>query len=144
MTRSRMHLPVGAASAPRADFFQRSTGASRVLARSRAAKFASIAVALLALAAALAASAQASLLSPTGSFGSAGSGAGQFQSPLGVAVQASSGNVFVVDSQNRRIEKFSASGSFITAFGQDQLSSPTTIATDNWARSTSATRAQTW
>lgn len=131
MTRSRMHVPVGAAGAPRAASFQRSTGASRVLARSRAARFASISVALLALAAALAASAQASLLSPTGSFGSAGSGAGQFQSPLGVAVQASSGNVFVVDSQNRRIEKFSPSGSFITAFGQDQLSSPTTIATDN-------------
>jgi sugar lactone lactonase YvrE len=85
----------------------------------------------LALAGALAASAQASLLSPTGSFGTPGSGPGQFQSPQGVAVQASSGNVFVADSQNGRIEKFSPTGSFIAAFGQGQLSLPSTIATDN-------------
>src|SRR5262245_6045109 len=61
----------------------------------------SLAFAVFALGAALAAgTAQASLLSPSGSFGSQGSGNGQFQGPLGVAVQQSSGNVFVVDSQN--------------------------------------------
>jgi sugar lactone lactonase YvrE len=75
--------------------------------------------------------AQASLFSASGSFGSPGSGNGQFQGPLGVAVQQSSGNVFVVDSQNARVEKFSAGGSFISAFGQAQLTFPGSIATDN-------------
>src|SRR5262245_1204457 len=76
------------------------------------------------------ATADASFLSPISSFGSQGSGAGQFQSPLGVAIQASSGNVYVVDSGNARVEKFFPDGSFISAFGQGQLSSPRAIATD--------------
>src|SRR5215475_14671373 len=78
-----------------------------------------------------AATAHASLLSPVSTFGTPGSGNGQFQSPLGVAVQASSGNVFVVDSGNARVEKFFPDGSFISAFGQGQLSSPRGIATDS-------------
>src|SRR5215475_6560680 len=77
------------------------------------------------------ATADASFLSPISSFGSQGSGAGQFQSPLGVAIQASSGNVYVVDSGNARVEKFFPDGSFISAFGQGQLSSPRAIATDS-------------
>jgi NHL repeat len=78
-----------------------------------------------------AASANASLFEELSSFGSQGSGNGQFQSPQGVAVQQSSGNVYVVDSGNARVEKFSPSGSFISAFGQGRLSSPRGIATDN-------------
>jgi DNA-binding beta-propeller fold protein YncE len=90
------------------------------------------AVAVFALTGALAAgTAQASLFSPAGSFGSPGSGNGQFQGPTGVAIQPSSGNVYVVDTNNARVEKFSPSGSFISAFGQGQLSSPRGIATDN-------------
>jgi sugar lactone lactonase YvrE len=77
------------------------------------------------------AAAQASLLSPSGSFGSQGSGNGQFQGPTGVAVQQSSGNVFVIDSGNARVEKFSPTGSFISAFGQGRLSFPRGIATDS-------------
>jgi DNA-binding beta-propeller fold protein YncE len=91
-----------------------------------------LAVAVFALTWALCApAAQASLFSAAGSFGSPGPGNGQFQTPLGVAVQQSSGNVFVVDSQNARVEKFFPTGSFISAFGQGQLSSPRGIATDN-------------
>jgi DNA-binding beta-propeller fold protein YncE len=78
----------------------------------------------------LSVAAQPSLFSPVGSFGSPGSGPGQFQSPQGVAVQASSGNVYVADSGNARVEKFSPDGSFISAFGQDRLSFPTSVATD--------------
>jgi DNA-binding beta-propeller fold protein YncE len=74
--------------------------------------------------------AHAALFLPLSSFGSQGSGDGQFQSPLGVAIQASSGNVYVVDSGNARVEKFFPDGSFISAFGQGQLSSPRGIATD--------------
>src|SRR5215468_9778569 len=94
-------------------------------------RVARIAFAVGALTSALgAATAHASLLSPISSFGTPGSGNGQFQSPLGVAIQASSGNVYVVDSGNARVEKFFPDGSFISAFGQGQLSSPRGIATD--------------
>jgi hypothetical protein len=48
--------------------------------------------------------------------GSAGSGAGQFGNPLGVAVD-SAGNVYVVDLTNHRVEKFSHTGEFILMFG---------------------------
>jgi DNA-binding beta-propeller fold protein YncE len=50
-------------------------------------------------------------------FGSAGSGAGQMQSPAGVAVQPTSGNVYVADTGNDRVDVFGATGSFIEAFG---------------------------
>jgi hypothetical protein len=40
------------------------------------------------------------------SFGGQGSGAGQFEEPGAVAVEASTGDVFVLDTKNERIEKF--------------------------------------
>ena len=58
-----------------------------------------------------------SFLLQVGSFGSSGSGAGQFQAPVGVAVQQSNGNVYVADSANARIEQFNAKGKFIAAWG---------------------------
>jgi tripartite motif-containing protein 71 len=51
-------------------------------------------------------------------FGSEGSGAGQFKKPQSVAID-SGGNLWVVDSGNDRIEKFSSSGSFIVAYGKE-------------------------
>ncbi len=39
------------------------------------------------------------------SFGSQGSGNGQFSGPLGIAID-SSGNIYVADSKNNRLEKF--------------------------------------
>jgi DNA-binding beta-propeller fold protein YncE len=72
--------------------------------------------------------------SSVGCFGGQGSGPGQFQSPLGVAVQPSSGNVFVVDSGNARVEKFTPDGSFLAAFGQGRLSSPRGIAIDTMGK----------
>ena len=70
------------------------------------------------------------------SFGSTGSGNGQFSGPNGVAVDQSSGDVYVADSGNNRIEKFGPSGAFIAEFGatgagDGQLSDPTAIAVDN-------------
>lgn len=50
------------------------------------------------------------------SFGSFGSGLGQFNQPTGVAIDIA-GNVYVVDSGNNRIEKFTSSGTFISSFG---------------------------
>lgn len=50
------------------------------------------------------------------SFGSPGSGEGQFNSPAGLALDKD-GNVLVVDSQNHRIQKFSLAGQFLAAVG---------------------------
>lgn len=49
-------------------------------------------------------------------FGSLGSGDGQLHNPIGDATD-SSGNVWVTDADNQRIEKFSPSGTFMLAVG---------------------------
>ncbi|WP_048176966.1 PKD domain-containing protein [Methanosarcina barkeri] len=49
-------------------------------------------------------------------WGSAGSSDGQFSSPCGVVI-GPSGNVYVVDTSNHRIQEFDSSGSFITKWG---------------------------
>jgi DNA-binding beta-propeller fold protein YncE len=64
-----------------------------------------------------AATAHASFLSQISSFGTAGSGAGQLNTPVGVAIDQTSGNVFVADAGNARVEKFDAMGNFLAAFG---------------------------
>jgi hypothetical protein len=52
-------------------------------------------------------------------FGSLGSGSGQLNEPLGAAVdqEEGPGDVYVVDSANRRVDKFTAEGNFLLAFG---------------------------
>jgi hypothetical protein len=50
------------------------------------------------------------------SFGSGGSGNGQFAYPESAAV-APNGDVYVADTANNRVEEFSASGTFIEALG---------------------------
>ena len=67
-------------------------------------------------------------------WGSSGSGNGQFNSPTGVATDAS-GNVYVADYSNNRIQKFNASGTFLTAWGtggtgNGQFNTPVGVATD--------------
>ena len=54
-----------------------------------------------------------SFVSTWGSFGTA---AGQFNEPRGLATD-SAGNVYVADSENHRIQKFTADGTFITQWG---------------------------
>ncbi|HEX4466960.1 MAG TPA: SMP-30/gluconolactonase/LRE family protein [Solirubrobacteraceae bacterium] len=49
-------------------------------------------------------------------FGSEGSGNGQFKDPAGIGIDAS-GNLWVADKGNGRIQKFSASGTFIASYG---------------------------
>jgi hypothetical protein len=61
---------------------------------------------------------------PGGSFGSEGSGPGQLNEPLGVAVndsteplaQPAAGDVYVVDKGNNRVERFSATGEYLGQF----------------------------
>ena len=70
--------------------------------------------------------------------GIAGGGAGQFDYPVGVAID-SSGDVYVAD-YNNRIDEFSAAGSFIKAIGTEVMapgSSTTPKASPSVARATS-------
>ena len=50
------------------------------------------------------------------SFGSVGSGQGQFERAVGVTVDPE-GNIFVVDNGNSRIQKFTSEGQFLTEIG---------------------------
>jgi len=61
--------------------------------------------------------------------GGKGTGKGEFDSPTGIAVDAN-GNVLVADTNNRRIEKFSPTGAFLSIMGQGELSAPNGIAVD--------------
>ena len=71
---------------------------------------------VLALGAVLPISAAAQPISFVTSWGTSGSGAGQLDDPYGVTVDGA-GNVYVADSNNDRIQKFSASGTFLTQWG---------------------------
>ncbi len=67
-------------------------------------------------------------------WGSEGEGEGQFSNPFGVAVDGS-GNVYVADRDNNRIQKFDSSGGFITAWGtngssEGQFNGPQGVAVD--------------
>jgi hypothetical protein len=55
------------------------------------------------------------------SFGEKGSGNGQFEEPSGVAVSYASGDVYVVDKGNNRVEYFSASGTYLGQFNGSGL-----------------------
>src|SRR5439155_829360 len=60
------------------------------------------------------------VLAPCGTFltawGLPGSGDGEFNNPYGIAVDAS-GDVFVADTLNNRIQKFTGAGTFLTKWG---------------------------
>ncbi len=75
-------------------------------------------------------------------WGSEGSGDGQFRSPWGIAVDAS-GNVYVADFGNDRVQKFGPDGAFITKWGSEgtgdgqfAYQNPTGLAVDPRATST--------
>ena len=50
-------------------------------------------------------------------FGSEGKGKGEFNHPIGVAVDMSDGCIFVADSENHRIQKFTRAGHFMKLVG---------------------------
>ena len=53
----------------------------------------------------------------TGHLGEKGSAAGQLEEPQGVAVNDTTGDVYVVDKGNNRIDEFEANGTFVRAWG---------------------------
>lgn len=55
--------------------------------------------------------------STVGEFGHQGTGAGEFQEPFGIAIEQRTGDVYVVDTNHERIEKFTSAGSFKLAWG---------------------------
>jgi tripartite motif-containing protein 71 len=71
-------------------------------------------------------------------WGSRGAGDGQFKSPQGVAVDAT-GNVYVVDQDSDRIQKFTREGAFVAKWGSEgtgpgQFDYPCAIAVDTAGR----------
>ncbi|TAK33736.1 MAG: hypothetical protein EPO21_11990 [Chloroflexota bacterium] len=67
-------------------------------------------------------------------WGSSGSGQGQINRPYGIAVDVA-GNVYIADTSNNRVQKFSSTGAFLAAWGspgsgEGQLNRPYGIAVD--------------
>jgi YD repeat-containing protein len=70
----------------------------------------------------------------TSSFGTAGTGNGQFAHPAGIAVGAN-GTIWVVDENHYRVQKFNEAGEYQSSFGSQgsgngQFARPTDIAVD--------------
>lgn len=82
--------------------------------RSRLACLACLSTAVVLFASAGAAS---SALAVVSGFGGPGEGAGQFAAPGGVAIDQESGDVFLADTGNGRVDKFASEGEFMLAFG---------------------------
>jgi hypothetical protein len=78
----------------------------------------------LALVALTAGSAHAATIhSFTDTIGSTGSAAGQLSRPMEIAIDQSTGDLYVVEKGNRRISKFDSSGNFLLAWGIDVVQS---------------------
>jgi NHL repeat len=71
----------------------------------------------------------------SGAFGEAGHGNGQFEGPAGVAISQSSGDVYVLDSGNNRVEVFEEGGAYLSQFAPPAgaFSGAAGIAVDNSA-----------
>jgi RHS repeat-associated protein len=66
---------------------------------------------------------------PAGHFGTAGTGNGQLESPVGIATSPTTGNLYVTDTGNNRMQVFTPSGEYLTQFasfgtGNGQLDFP--------------------
>jgi RHS repeat-associated protein len=89
----------------------------------------------------------------TGTFGSKGTGNGQFNGPTGIAFDATNGYLYVTDYGNDRVQALSTSGEYISQFGTKgsgagQLAEPAGIAInstgDAYIADTGNYRLQEW
>jgi RHS repeat-associated protein len=53
----------------------------------------------------------------TARFGTGGTGNGQMEAPIGIAVSPTTGNLYVTDTGNNRMEVFTPAGKYLTQFG---------------------------
>ena len=72
----------------------------------------------------------------TSTFGSEGSGAGQFKRPQGVAIDEATEDVYVVDEGDNRVERFEADGKYLSEIDGSEtpakaFASPRFVAVDN-------------
>ena len=68
-------------------------------------------------------------------WGSQGTGNGQFMHPIGIARAPSNGDIYIADTNNSRIQRFSSAGVFQTTWGSagsadGQFNSPRGVAVD--------------
>lgn len=94
-------------------------------------------VACLSMAILLTSAAQAATRQVVGSFGTGTSGSadGQFNSPVAVAVHQATGDVYIADRGNHRVQRFDAEGGFLSKFGSfgtdgGQFNLPVGVAVD--------------
>jgi hypothetical protein len=64
-----------------------------------------------------------------------GSSSGHCNGPKGIAVETETGDVYVADSGNKRIDVFDSGGTTLNSFGAPQSTNPIRIAVDNSAAS---------
>ena len=62
------------------------------------------------------------------SVGTKGVGRGEFSGPWGVVVEQRSGNIYVADQSNNRVEVFNGEAEYLSEFGSDKMKSPLCIA----------------
>ena len=65
---------------------------------------------------------------PVVSVGTKGGGRGEFSNPWGVVVEQRSGNIYVADQSNNRVEVFNGEARYLSEFGSDKMKSPLCIA----------------
>ena len=56
-------------------------------------------------------------------FGTEGTGAGQFREPASISQNTTTGDIYIADRQNNRIQKFDEDGNFLEAWGFDVVAS---------------------
>ncbi len=68
-------------------------------------------------------------------WGTHGTGDGQFDGPAGVAIDPTTGDIYVTDTENHRVQKFDADGTFLAKWGTEgtgdgQFGYPEAVAVD--------------
>ncbi len=86
-------------------------------------KTASLALACAAASLAIGAGVAQAEISYQSSIGESGAGAGKLSNPAGLAVNTTTGDLYVADRGNNRISQFSSAGAFIRAFGYNVVAS---------------------